>query len=352
MYQIAEQLLSLSNEAAIFVRHSKIAYANAAAELVLGRGCAGSSVRTALGPELAGAQAASFVADVPIGGKRYAVRVSPAGDGQAYFLSPADIEPPTLDDDMISAMRSILMSINLSCTLGRARVEQLGDDELNKCFIGTTRAYYMLTRILSNTSMLAGLIAGTFPFQATSIDLTELCLSIVASVREIFSEVELRTNFPQEAVVYGDRALLQQAILNLLSNCFGHASGLSCVSISLLDCSDRVVLSVTDDGCGIEQAVINSVFNKPCNEEPLRISRGARTGLDLVRAVAQRHKGSVIIESRPERGTTVRLSLSKGILPASAFFSHGQSYSLPHTALYTGLADCLPEDYFKAAFHD
>ena len=353
MYQIAEQLLSLSNEAAIYVKHSKIAFANTAAELILGRDCVGRSVRAALGADAAGPQTSSFIADVPIGGRRYAVRVSPVGDGQVFFFTQADIEPPVLNDELIGSMRSVLMSINLSCSVGRTRAEQLGDEELNRCFIGTTRAYYMLSRILANTSMLEGLYSDTFPFQATAVDLTELCLGIVDSVSDVFSGIEVRTNFPQEAVICGDRTLLQQAVLNLLSNCFCHASGLSNVSMSLLNCSDRVVLSVTDDGCGMEQAVINSVFSKsPGTDEPLRISRGANTGLKLVRAVAKKHCGSVIIESRPEFGTIVRLSLAKGILPASALCSRSQPYTLPRAALYTGLADCLPEDFFKAAFQD
>ncbi len=353
MYQMAEQLLSLSNEAAAYARHSKIVFVNSAAERVLGCDCVGRSVRSALGPDVAGPQSASFVADVPIGSGRYAVRVAPVGDGQAFFLTPTNIEPPALNEDMISAMRDLLMSINVSCSVGRARAEQLGDEELSDCFTGATRAYYRLARILANVSILEGLAVASFPFQPDEVDLSELCRGIVESLQEIFGGVEIRMNIPHDVFISGDRTLIQEAVMNLLSNCLTHASGLSRISLNLLDCSDRAVLSVTDDGCGMPQSAVNSLFERPAGTDgAIRISRGANTGLRLVRAVAEQHHGSVLIESRPDYGTTVRMSLAKGILPIHVFREPAESYKPSRTLLYTGLADCLPLELFKNTFQD
>ena len=353
MYQTAEQYLSLSNEAALFVKRSKILYANGAAKRLFGSDCVGQKTGALLGADISGAQTGEFIADVKIGAGRYAVRTAPVDDGYVLFFTPTRIEAPTLDTGMMGAMRDLLMSINVSCTLGRSRAERLGDEELTDCFAGATRSYYMLSRILTNVSVLEGLAEGSFPFQAEALDVSELCQDLVDSVREVSGKVEIRTNLQPGAAVCGDRMLIQQALLNLISNCMSHAAGFSFISVGLLECIDRVVLSVTDDGCGIAPETANSLFIRTdALDGTIKITRGANTGLRLVQAVAHKHSGSVVIESKPGRGTSVRLSISKGQLPTNALREAGEDYKPSRALLYTGLAGCLPQDFFRNTFQD
>lgn len=87
MLMISADVLALSSEAAVLVRAGRIQFANSAAKAILGEGCVGSTVKSVFGVEIAEAQAASFVGDLPIGGVRYIIRVTSMEGVRAVFLT-------------------------------------------------------------------------------------------------------------------------------------------------------------------------------------------------------------------------------------------------------------------------
>ena len=70
---------------------------------------------------------------------------------------------------------------------------------------------------------------------------------------------------------------------------------------------DEVVLTVTDNGCGIPPELHNRVF------EPLFSTKafGVGLGMPLVQRVAEQHGGRVGLDSQPGRGTRVELRLPR-----------------------------------------
>ena len=171
--------------------------------------------------------------------------------------------------------------------------------------------------------------------------------------RELFGEIDFSLNLPDHIEISADRELLQQAVTNVISNCIEHASGLTRISISLLDRNDSVILSIADDGCGMPQAAMNALFRDvERSPELINLSHGAGLGLELVRAVAEKHNGSLHVESRENVGTTIRLSLSKGIPVSRVMRCEPEAYKLGPAALYTAFANCLPEDFFAGKYMD
>ena len=353
MDQIAEQFLALTNEAALYVRRAKIVSASTEAKCIFGSACVGQNLRSVIGSEASGSQAASYISEVSIGGARYAIRVAPMGEGQIVFITPTSTRKPVLNDAFLGAARSTLMSINLACSIGRSRAEQLGDDDLLKCFISATRSYYVFSHMFGNISTLHSLAYGSCPFQPVALDISGLCANIADETRELFGEIDFSLNLPEHIEISADRELLQQAVTNVISNCIEHASGLTRISISLLDRNDSVILSIADDGCGMPQAAMNALFRDvERSPELINLSHGAGLGLELVRAVAEKHNGSLHIESRENVGTTIRLSLSKGIPVSRVMRCEPEAYKLGPAALYTAFANCLPEDFFAGKYMD
>ena len=74
-------------------------------------------------------------------------------------------------------------------------------------------------------------------------------------------------------------------------------------------------------------------------------------GLTAARLIAQLHGGTLLLESRQGRGTTLRVSLSR---EARAAPLHApEAAPLCETEdLLAGLADCLPEDCFSERYLD
>lgn len=113
----------------------------------------------------------------------------------------------------------------------------------------------------------------------------------VADERNITLEVEA----PAHVAAYGDRALLQQAIANLVDNAvkFSPAGGVVGLSAAI---GDMVVIVVSDQGAGIPVAERGRATDRFYRGEAARNTPGSGLGLSLVLAVAQLHGGTFGLE--------------------------------------------------------
>ncbi len=109
--------------------------------------------------------------------------------------------------------------------------------------------------------------------------------------------------------------LLRQALDNLVSNALKYSPQGSPVTIATEVCNGGVEVSVTDRGCGIDPADVDSVFEPFFRSSAARRSGVAGTGLGLaiVRQIVEALGGSVKCESLPQQGSrfVLRLPLRK-----------------------------------------
>ncbi|WP_423205650.1 ATP-binding protein [Pseudomonas kribbensis] len=80
-------------------------------------------------------------------------------------------------------------------------------------------------------------------------------------------------------------------------------------SYSNLQPGDYVVLSVTDNGCGMPQSVINRAFDPFFTTKP--IGQGTGLGLSMIYGFSKQSGGHVSIDSEIDQGTTVKLYLPR-----------------------------------------
>ncbi|MEX5572163.1 response regulator [Pseudomonas lijiangensis] len=72
---------------------------------------------------------------------------------------------------------------------------------------------------------------------------------------------------------------------------------------------DYVVLSVSDNGCGMPEAVVNRAFDPFFTTKP--IGQGTGLGLSMIYGFSKQSHGHVAIQSKVGRGTTVQLFLPR-----------------------------------------
>jgi signal transduction histidine kinase len=110
-----------------------------------------------------------------------------------------------------------------------------------------------------------------------------------------------------------DRILLKRAVENLLEN--AHKYSLPGRSIDLRATQpsgqDAVTITVQDEGVGIDAADLPHVFTPFFRGDRSRARKTGGTGLGLTLAqrIVQAHGGTIRLESEPDRGTTVTISL-------------------------------------------
>ncbi|GAB4343493.1 MAG: ATP-binding protein [Desulfobulbaceae bacterium] len=108
--------------------------------------------------------------------------------------------------------------------------------------------------------------------------------------------------------------LIEQAVVNLVSNAVTYSPEKSVVHISAAlrkeeEVSDRLLISVADQGVGIEKKHLDRLFERFYRTDKARSSASGGTGLGLsiVKHIAVAHGGSVSVESEPGHGSTFTL---------------------------------------------
>ncbi len=140
------------------------------------------------------------------------------------------------------------------------------------------------------------------PLKTGPVDLGQLVLEALSSVRTgiVFTP-------PPAFDVQGDATQLRQVVVNLAQNATHFAGAGGRVEVTLQATPLDAILTVDDDGPGIDPTIRNRIF------EPLVTTRpgGIGLGLALVRRVVERHGGVVSASRGPLGGArfTVQLPL-------------------------------------------
>ena len=173
-----------------------------------------------------------------------------------------------------------------------------------------------MTSLVEDLLLLARLDEGRDVVVA-DVDLTRVVLDAVndAAVADPTHDVDVV--LPDEPVVVpGDSMRLHQIVANLLTNSRTHTPERTPVHVGLsVDQAARcAVVTVADEGPGIDPAVLPVLFERFARADSSRSRKAGSTGLGLaiVEAVAHAHGGSVSVDSSDAGAVfTVRLPLDR-----------------------------------------
>jgi two-component system OmpR family sensor kinase len=171
-----------------------------------------------------------------------------------------------------------------------------------------------MTTIVEDLLLLARLDEGR-ELAKRPVDLTELVIHTVGDAHVAGPDHVFELDFPEEPVlVTGDASRLQQVIVNLLANARTHTPAGTTVRTGLAvesgPAGEIAVLTVSDDGPGIDAALQPNLFERFVRGDDSRSRATGSTGLGLaiVHAVVTAHHGTVTCESAPGR-TVFRVEL-------------------------------------------
>lgn len=181
-----------------------------------------------------------------------------------------------------------------------------------------------LARVEKAARRAAGLVSQLLTFsrhdpqQMGSVDVWAAVLATVELLKHGLPEnIEIRRDAKvANAIVWGSLGQLQQALVNMATNSMTAMPQGGTLTISLdaaqapqaaggQDAPAWVVLSVSDTGYGMTEAVRQRVFEPFFTTKPSTDSAGL--GLAIVYGIVQSHRGHVEVESTPGTGTTFRL---------------------------------------------
>jgi len=133
----------------------------------------------------------------------------------------------------------------------------------------------------------------------------------LARAKEIVLSIVLDLEDEEEAIVRGDADLLRRAIVNLLTNAIKYTPGGGAVGVRLVRNGKCWEVRVSDTGIGISEEQCSLLFRRFARLQTAENHSlsGIGLGLLMVRAVAERHGGSVNVTSKPGKGSVFTLSI-------------------------------------------
>jgi two-component system phosphate regulon sensor histidine kinase PhoR len=150
-------------------------------------------------------------------------------------------------------------------------------------------------------------------FSKGKVNIHELIQEAVSNLAPLISEknaqiiLELNTEQP---FLMANKDYLVIVIINLLDNAIKYSKDPR-ISIHTKNTGNRMILSVSDNGVGIEKKQIKKLFQKffRGRDGETYVAKGFGLGLSFVKKIVAAHKGKIKVESIPGKGSTFIIEL-------------------------------------------
>lgn len=211
------------------------------------------------------------------------------------------------------------------------------------------QSYYQLLRLVNNLTA-AGYLGREGPLPLRDRDLVETARNVCACAQGLAELKGLRLDFlsgKDYHVCAFHRDSIEQLLYQLLSNAFKFTPAGGTVTVELKFTGRRVLLSVADTGCGIQEDQIPVLFDRYLREDPLTAQpHGLGLGLPICQHIAEGHGGTMMAESRPGQGTRFTLSFPDRRCGRLDVSDVKFDYSGGYNRTLLALADALPVQAF------
>ena len=194
--------------------------------------------------------------------------------------------------------------------LVRARSPSEYRDVIESCLEESVR----LSNLIGDLLFLARAESPLSELRREQLDVNEL----LAQVRDYYEasaaavEVSLTVTAADGPVIARlDRALLQRAIGNLVSNALAYTPSGGVVVLSASVDSSAIHIAISDNGIGIPSEALLKIFDRFFRADSSRTNDSGGTGLGLaiVKSIAVLHGGKVHVDSQVGLGTRVTLQM-------------------------------------------
>lgn len=258
--------------------------------------------------------AEQFIATASVGSRKASVSVRRLEDVAVLIWSLPRQEPPGLNPDR--ALRELadeLMTARLAIDALVRHTKAEHDPASREAASVLYKSYYEMLRLSRHMTLAAGVARDQLPSAPQVTDLGQVCRELCQTVGALFESrgvsVVFRADGPGMHLTMADPDQLEIMLLNLLHNSLSHCGAGDAIRVDLAREGDRFIIAVQDPGSGIAPETLAGIFAGAPASGPGQPADGPGMGLYIARGIAERHGGTMLLESRPGMGTSVRISI-------------------------------------------
>lgn len=251
-------------------------------------------------------------------------------------------------------MRGALSNIYLAAAQLAPAAEREKDPALDARAAVLDQSFYQLLRLVTSLSAAASLTKED-PLSLQDRDIvklvSDLCESSASMAPLLGLELKFICPFERHICAINEDSL-EQLVYHLLSNAFKFTPKGGTVTVELRRSGKRILLSVTDTGCGIPEEKLETLFDRYTHPELMDPPpHGLGLGLPLCRRIAEGHGGVLMAESQVGKGSRFTLSLpdrQSGNIVSDVLVDYSSGFNKTLLAF----ADALPSRAFLRPYQD
>ena len=181
-------------------------------------------------------------------------------------------------------------------------------DYKSKCLKTMERNCLRLVRLVNNIIDITKIDFDNFHIDKRNCDIVNLVEGATLAVADYAKSKDIRVTFDtntEEKIIACDSDQIERMLLNLLSNAIKFTQNGGSILVKIFDSGDKIRIIVKDDGIGIPKDKQKSIFNKfeQVDNSLARKNEGSGIGLTLVKAIVEKHKGRILLDSELGKGS-------------------------------------------------
>ncbi|TND09549.1 MAG: histidine kinase [Bacteroidetes bacterium] len=210
--------------------------------------------------------------------------------------------------NMTHELKTPISTISLAC-------EVLGDNSIDKTPERLNKYVRMirdenkrLSVLVESVLQTAILEKGKFNLKPVTTDIHELITHAIGNIRLLVEKKEGTISVQLHAenpVIECDKTHVLNVIYNLLDNAIKYTPGKPEIRVETRNTGQGIEISVSDNGIGIskdnQKKIFDKLFRVPTGN--VHDVKGFGLGLSYVKAIAEKHGGTVGVDSEPGKGS-------------------------------------------------
>lgn len=216
-------------------------------------------------------------------------------EAQAQFVSDASHELRTPLTALRTANEVALRDKKLKLADARAVIADNIDD---------------ITRLQSLADSMLGLLRDDTDGFQTDVSLSDV---VSEAMGVVVSQAQAKNISVEDATgdvtIYGNARSLTQLLTILLDNAIKYSPEGSAVHVASEVQGRSLILSVKDEGVGMNEETVKNVFTRFYRAEESRSTSGYGLGLSIAKKITEAHHGKIAIESAVGVGSTFTVTL-------------------------------------------
>jgi signal transduction histidine kinase len=220
----------------------------------------------------------------------------------------------SVSHDLRSPLTVIMGSVESLIDEHAARLPAAAQQTLRDIMASADR----MTQLTSDLLRLSAL--SRQPLASVVVDMPTLVREAIEELRADWANRDVDVRIGDLLAGFGDRALLKQVFVNLLSNAFKFTRGRDHAAVEVSSERDAAgtVFSVRDNGAGFDLNASPHLFGAFQRFHTVAEFEGTGVGLSIVKRIIERHGGQVWAESQPDKGAVFRFRLPAPVALAVA----------------------------------